>query len=411
MPCFEDFNMHPQSAFKVAATMQDLMASEVDAIYWLDEPQTTNIGFLQDVGSGAYIYKLQNAVFYPDRALQAPFGQEIPKEFSIAAGDLRFRHDGAGLLLTGSRALFSESFGRNKLIHYTLSGDGLATSLAAGLPEIETEVDKTSFFCEFFTSHFGHALIDMLGRFWPTALSCADDFTKMQFVGAGWIGFRNGHVNNGPKFFQEIVSACGSSQTDLLCVSKTTRFSELYVPSRIAPFFNQSGPKYNDLMQMIAQRIMGNSQENQSEKVFLSRSRLPIGKRSLDGETERFVEGIFAQNGFEIVHPQELSLREQIGKVRHAKRLAGLVGSQMHLAVFSNAVSPKMFRIRPKFHPVFWDVPILNSLGGSLHDFVAEDFGVPNENDRPNQPKNRSWNISPNDLIRLGDEIKRWIAQ
>jgi hypothetical protein len=354
---------------------------------------------------------LHNAVFYPDRALQAPFGQETPKEFSIAPGDLRFRHDGAGLLLTGSRALFSDSFGRNKLIHYTLSSEGLATSPAAGLPEIENEVDKASFFGEFFTSHFGHALIDMLGRFWPTSLPCADNFTKMQCVGAGWIGFRNGQVNNGPKFFQEIVSGCGISQTDLLCITKTTRFSELYVPSRIAPFFDQSGPKYNDLMQMIAKRILGNSQGNQSERVFLSRSHLPLGKRSLDGEAERFVEDVFARNGFEIVHPQELSLTEQIGKVRDAKRLAGLVGSQMHLAVFSNAVSPKMFRIRPKFHPVFWDIPILDSLGGSLHDFVVEDFGVPNEHDRPNQPKNRSWNISPDDLIRLEDAMKRWIAE
>ncbi len=411
MYSLQDLQMQPQSAFRVVATLQDLIASEEDAIYWVDPPDNTKKGFLQDVGSGAYIYKLHNAIFYPDRALQAPFGEEIPKEFSIAVGDLRFRHDGAGLLLTGSRALFSESFGRNKLIHYTLSGDGLATSLAAGLPKIENEVDQTSFFCEFFTSHFGHALIDMLGRFWPTALPCADDFTKMQFVGAGWIGFRNGQVNNGPKFFQEIVSACGISQADLLCITKTTKFSELYVPSRIAPFFNQSGPKYNDLMQMIAQRVSADAQGNQSDRVFLSRSRLPLGKRSLDGETERFIEDFFARNGFEIVHPQELSLVEQIGKVRHAKRLAGLVGSQMHLAVFSNAVSPKMFRIRPKFHPVFWDIPILHSLGGSLHDFVAEDFGVPNENDRPNQPKNRSWNISTDDLTRLEDEFKRWIAQ
>jgi hypothetical protein len=38
MPCFKDFETRPQSAFQVAATMKDLIASDVDAIHWFDDP-------------------------------------------------------------------------------------------------------------------------------------------------------------------------------------------------------------------------------------------------------------------------------------------------------------------------------------------------------------------------------------
>jgi hypothetical protein len=232
----------------------------------------------------------------------------------------------------------------------------------------------------------------------------------MLVAGAGWIGFRNGSLDGAPPFFHDIVSACGIPSQNLICLTEPTRFSVLYVPSRIAPFLNTSGPRYNDLMQMIGRRILGVSPRVQSNRVFLSRSHLPPGKRSLHAQTECSVENIFSRHGFEIVHPQEISFAEQILKVRSADRLAGLVGSQMHLAVFSNASALQMFRVRPTFHPVPWDFPILRSLRGTVHDFVAQDFGAPNGKDRPDQPKNRSWDISAEDLTRLEDEVTRWLA-
>ena len=410
MDLFLGFQQRPQSEFKVAATLDDLMESKDDAIHWIDAPEKAKGGFLQDIGCGAYIYKLHDAVFYPDRALQAFASQGVPTEFPSAKGDLRFRHNSANLLLTGNRSLFSESFGRNKLVHHTLSGTTIRGSTATELPDVQVQRDGECFFGEFFTTHFGHALIDMLGRFWPFALPRADRFEKMPVAGVERIGFRNGNFDGGPTFFRDMVSACGISFQNFLFLTEPTQFSTLYVPSRVAPYFNNTGPRYNALMQMIGKRLLGDSLSSQSKRVFLSRSHLPIGKRSLNPETERLVETIFSRHGFEIVHPQEISFAEQILKVRTADRLAGLVGSQMHLAVFSNSTAPKMFRVRPKFHPVPWDFAILDSLGGSLHDFVAEDFGAPNKNDRPDQPKKRSWDISPEDLTRLDEDVTQWLA-
>ncbi len=408
MYSLQDLQMQPQSAFRVVATLQDLIASDEDAIYWVDPPENRK-GFLQDVGRGAYIYKLHNAVFYPDKALLPSPDHTVPAEFPILKSNLKFKADGASLLLTQAGDIFSESFKWNKLVPAVLASKEFRRPLFGSLPDIVEDVADPSFFCEFFTSHFGHVLIDMLGRFWPLTMPEVSDFLKMNFVGSGWLGFRNGNLGAGPNFFYDVMSACGLDQNKLVCIAKPTRFSVLYVPSRIAPYFNSTGPRYHDLMRKIGLKIAGENPIETCQKVFLSRSKLGPGKRALCVETEILVEDLFAKRGFDIVHPQDFSLAEQIAKVRDAKWLAGLVGSQMHLAVFSNVPAPKMFRIAPTFHRVFWDIPIMQSLGGNLHDFVAADFGLGAEHNQPWGPKNRSWDISPADLHRLDQEISHWL--
>lgn len=402
MVALRQFPTRAQSSFKAVETMEELIASDVDAIHWIDPPERAKAQYLQDVGGGAYIYKLHDAVFYPDKSLPPYFGKKVDIDFLKGPENLWFRSMHVSLLLTGDGAIFSDSFGRNSFVPYLLCDDKSQETSAVVLPEVLEEFSEESFFCELFNTHFGHVLIDMPGRYWPLALQNASRFAKMQFFGDG-----PGGVSS---IFDDVIAACGLQTQQLTFVQKPTKFAELYVPSRIAPLRGFNGPRFNALVDVIGKSLMPNSSTNFERKVFLSRSRLKRGMRSLCSETEIFVEDLFVRRGFEIFHPQELQFSQQIALAREAKWLAGLVGSQMHLAVFTKAQLPKMFRICPSFHTWSPDSAIMNSLGGSLDNFIASDFGQI-DSAEINLPKyQQSWDISPDDLQKLEQQIDRWLA-
>lgn len=68
-----------------------------------------------------------------------------------------------------------------------------------------------------------------------------------------------------------------------------------------------------------------------AEKIFLSRSRIPL--RTL--VNERRVEAYFKSKGFLVVHPQDLRIEDQIRLITSAKLIAGVGGSGMHNVLFA----------------------------------------------------------------------------
>jgi hypothetical protein len=70
-------------------------------------------------------------------------------------------------------------------------------------------------------------------------------------------------------------------------------------------------------------------------RLYLSRRRAHTGWHAILNEDE--VEGVFADLGFTIVHPQELSIREQICLYAGAEVIAGEYSSALHNSIFSPA--------------------------------------------------------------------------
>ena len=69
-----------------------------------------------------------------------------------------------------------------------------------------------------------------------------------------------------------------------------------------------------------------------AERVYLSRARLPELRQRIANEAA--VEAAFEQHGFTIVHPQEVSIADQISMYANCRVLAGLSGSALHNVVF-----------------------------------------------------------------------------
>jgi capsular polysaccharide biosynthesis protein len=163
-------------------------------------------------------------------------------------------------------------------------------------------------------------------------------------------------------------------------------------------------------MKMIGEHIVPKKHKITNTKIFLSRSRLGPRMRPLNKKTETMVEDMFALRGFEIIHSQELSFEDQIEIGRNADWLAGLAGSQMHLSVFSDVPKVHMFNIKPSFFEVPEYLEVIKTLGGDMHEFIANDFGSFSQSQKSELAIRRPWDISPDDLHKLEQEIENWLA-
>lgn len=71
-------------------------------------------------------------------------------------------------------------------------------------------------------------------------------------------------------------------------------------------------------------------------KVFLSRSRLQA-RRKREVKNDGQLDDVMMELGFDVVHPQELSLEDQLQVMADAQVLAGVSGSALHQSVFGGS--------------------------------------------------------------------------
>jgi hypothetical protein len=387
----------PQSAFVRVATFADLVASPEDAVFWPDEPQG-GLSYLRDVGGGPCIYKLVNARYVPGRFLA--MADDANADQALPDGLVG---QGRGLLITGGGEVFAESFTSGRKVHKALCvAAGEWRVNMAGPPPQER---ATGVFVEFITAHFGHVLTDMIGRFWPF-----DDPEMRRVLGSirpFAIPLRPGSdrgVKDWPVWTREVLGALGVAADQIALMNRITTFRELYVPSRVAPFLSSSGRRYDQMMVRVGDRISAGRPEGAARRLFLSRSRLADNQRALGQQTEARVDDIFASRGFEVFHPQEHAPDVQVGTVRGAEMVAGLAGSQLHLAVFSRR-RVRMLRIGPDYFPGVVDAKILAEKSGVLSQVFVRRDCPPDVS-----PHKAPWTFDAAELAMLETEVDRWIG-
>lgn len=74
------------------------------------------------------------------------------------------------------------------------------------------------------------------------------------------------------------------------------------------------------------------SAEHRGTKTYLSRSRLPMDFRRVQGEA--LLEQELASQGWKIIHPETLSIRDQLIELASSRCLAGSIGSALHLLMY-----------------------------------------------------------------------------
>lgn len=193
-----------------------------------------------------------------------------------------------------------------------------------------------AFYAGRYTGHFGHILLETMTRFWADLDYAAYD----QFV---VIPKSFSHLPvrvNG--LFQKLLGHVGVPADRIVVTGERgVAFRHLDVPSAPIDLSVGADPRFLDVFDRIADRIVrdryGGDLSGSPTRIYLSRSQLddgrPKGQPSAANEAE--AEAFFEQRGFTVVHPQRLSISEQVMLARNADIIAGCNGSALHLAMCS----------------------------------------------------------------------------
>lgn len=169
---------------------------------------------------------------------------------------------------------------------------------------------------------YGHVLLEVIPSLWAVDLIQEKSLKVATSIklGAG---------------YTSMFRALGISEERITLLRGATYAPEVYLPSKVVQRRRYIDPMarvvFNRLRDMLAWR----SDMRSYERVYISRSKVP--GRKLINETE--VEALFSALGFLIVHPQELSIFDQVKLFSEAKLIAGSGGSAMHNTLFSRSDS------------------------------------------------------------------------
>lgn len=174
--------------------------------------------------------------------------------------------------------------------------------------------------------HWGHFLTDSLPQLWP-AIDRAEDFDKIIFSVDSPINLRN---------YTNIYRAL--ELTGL--VDKIELINENRSYSEIIEYQTAIYPRSHAAKEalIVFDRIMRSvvndvTSGKTTRKIFLSRSHL--AKAQSNEPCSQWLDDFFIRNGFEIVHPQELSLDDLIVMLHQSEVVAALQGSLTHNLLFA----------------------------------------------------------------------------
>ena len=113
-----------------------------------------------------------------------------------------------------------------------------------------------------------------------------------------------------------------------------------------------------------------------ASKIYVSRSRLPAGGGGFVNEA--LVDDYFRAEGYTILHPQEITVREQIAAYRAADQLVLADGSAVHLYALVARPEQRVFAIwrRGKYSIYNWQI---GTFGGPpvLGESCVDELWVP----------------------------------
>ena len=118
-------------------------------------------------------------------------------------------------------------------------------------------------------------------------------------------------------------------------ISCPTAYSKVIVPDLSWSLQHHYSAEFNLVFDAIIEKVLGeHSPENNSypKKIFFTRSKLEKSKNTEIGI--EMLDDFFGRNGFEVIPPENLSLKEMVVLMQNAEIIAGASGSTVHNILF-----------------------------------------------------------------------------
>ncbi|WP_347139425.1 glycosyltransferase family 61 protein [Paracoccus sp. SSK6] len=210
-------------------------------------------------------------------------------------------------------------FGRHKWHGYMkrTSKDEDSYSYLKNIPAEVRHVPHPVYFAD--ADHpkvYGHVLFDVIAKCW------AYDHVPKNTPLATTVKMN--------RTYAMMLEALGMDPWNVIHIDRPTVVQSAYFPG--ITFGRRDGvyPQALEVYDKIC-RLRHLSDVPKVERLYISRTKTKGRKLGVEPEIERW----FSDNGFSIVHPQDLKIEDQIALFSGAKMIAGTAGSAMHNAVFS----------------------------------------------------------------------------
>lgn len=225
--------------------------------------------------------------------------------------------DGIGYFsggVTNSEGLFlkASSYIRESLIGSLIDGYDFDKKIAKF-------IDNEVMFAGMISKHFGHFLMESTNRLWY--------WIENKQLNLDLVFLKQKRQNILPQFW-EFIDLMGIPRNKIHIVEQITCFKKIHIPSVSNNLTNWYSDKILLPFQYVARKVKGGG----TDKIYLSRTKFRA-KTSCFGEDN--IEHVFRQNGYKIIYPELLSLREQISYIKDAKEIAGVIGTAMHMELFA----------------------------------------------------------------------------
>ena len=210
-----------------------------------------------------------------------------------------------------------------------------------------------------FFAHFGHMLAECIHRLWAATLVPA-------LRDAG-IVFQATVEGTRPAWLDPILVLCGIDPARVMLVRTPTRFETLYVPEQGRALGGDILiPDYPSLFPLAPIDPMP---AGASSRVYVSRSH-HIHSGSYLGES--LIESVLAGAGFDILHPEELAIREVVARLAGADMIVFAEGSAIHHLELCGPVEARILLIGRRGGTDLRFGRLLRSLAADLHIFAGK---------------------------------------
>lgn len=175
-------------------------------------------------------------------------------------------------------------------------------------------VDEEVVFLGALSKHYGHFILEGLSRLW---FYLEPDNIKYKAIYISTEG--EDKLNNFFNFF-------GIKNENILKIEKPIKFKTVIIPEqsiRLHDYYHINYKKTID-------RIVENINPSKYERVYYSKTGFKNGR--VVGEES--IENVFLKNGFNVFHPENLSLYDQISILKGCKLFAATSGTIAHNSIF-----------------------------------------------------------------------------
>ena len=186
---------------------------------------------------------------------------------------------------------------------------------------------------------WGHCITDGIKRLWFLFSDYLKNIQNVSFV------YTTVNEVPLPENYLKILKYIISNEIELVEIQQNTIVDELYIPD-VSFYSTLDGKKiYFNEFSGTLKRLTNNYIKPQNfvsyDKIYLSRTAL----KSHFEFGEKYIEQVFQQAGFQIIHPEQYSLEEQLYLYENCNYFASLEGSGAHNSLFCKP-DTKVFIIR-----------------------------------------------------------------